>query len=103
PIYREPRDRPLEPAVLEGQRLGGGLLEADTAGNAPARLVEHLRGRVDGPDLGRSPLGERGGEPARARADVDHAAAAQIALADEELEQLPPVGVGRAKLVVDRS
>ena len=67
-----------------------------------ARDLEHRGLGVDRPDARSLPLGERGGEHARAAADLEHAPAAQVALADERVEDLPPERVRRAQLVVAR-
>ena len=67
-----------------------------------ARDRDHLLRRVDAPDAGDLPLGERGREPARAAADIEHAPAAQVAGLDDRVEDLPPALVDRPQLVVGR-
>ena len=98
----EPHRRALEPAVLERQRLGPAELEADAARNAAARDLQHLRRRLDGPDLAGVPLGQRGCERPGAGAHVEHAPSAQVAEAHERVDDLEPLLVDRPQLVVPR-
>ena len=89
-MEHEPEHRALEPAVLERQRLRVRLLERD-ARHLLLRDREHLRGRVDAPHLRAGVLDERDAEPARAAADVEHATAAEVGRAFDELVDGPPV------------
>ena len=91
-------DRSLEPGVLERKRLRPCLLEADPRALRPS-LCQHLRGRVDPPDLP-APLCERGRKGAGAAAGVECPAAGEISFLDEELEKLPPLRVHRPQPVV---
>src|SRR5262249_43332755 len=59
----------------------------------------HLRLRLDAPHA-RPSLDERLRRPTRAAADVDDAPPREVTLADEQLEDLLPVGVGGPQLVV---
>ncbi len=89
----------LEPGVLERQLLGAPELQPDAPADGRPRDREHLLGRVDAPDL-RAALRERQGELAGAAADVERPAPLEVALLDEELDELPPALVDRAKPVV---
>jgi acyl transferase domain-containing protein len=64
------------------------------------RLGEHLRRGVDSPDTGKAPFREQAGELAGAAADVEHSAAAELRLADDDLEDLEPVLVDRPQTLV---
>ena len=97
----EPGDDALEPAVSEGQLLGGRLPEADLGRRVAARLLEHLRRGIDRPDL-RDPR-QLGREASRAAADLEHPPPAQVALAHEQLVQLAPVRVHGTQRVVGGS
>ena len=81
---------------LNGQALGGRDL--DRAQTLP-RASRHLRLGLDAPDPGAA-LGERGCHATRAAPDVEHAPSDEVAFADEQLEELPPVLVRRPQLVV---
>jgi len=82
----EDEQRPLEPSLLERERLGGRLLRID----APLpRQLDHPRRFVHAPDPRTAP-GERLRPAPCAAADVEHSLPDQVALADEELEELPP-------------
>ena len=90
---------PVEPAGLEREPLGLGLLEAAAGDVAALRDREHLGGGVDAPGAGAAG-GERLGDAARAAADVEDAAAVEPAELDERVEHRLPDGVARAQLVV---
>ncbi len=96
----QPQDSSLEPAVFERKPLGRAFLEAHP-GCAATRDLEHLRRGVYPPDA--RLLAERGSEPPRPGADIEHTPAAQVTFADEQLVELPPVLVGGPELVVGRS
>ena len=95
----ESRDRALERGGLEGELLGRGLAERN-ARRLRAGDRQHLVRRVDGPDLRSGAIGQRGGEEPRAAPDLEDPPATQIALADEDVEEVPPVLVGGPELVV---
>jgi hypothetical protein len=92
----EPHHGPLEPAVLEREPLGRRHLDR---AHALPRAGSHLRLRLDAPDPGPA-VGQRGSDPARPAPDVEDPPPDEVALANEQLEDLPPVVVGRAQLVV---
>ena len=89
----------VEPARLERQRLGARDLRVDAV-LLGAR--DHRLRRVDRPDAGELARLERGGEPAGAAPDLEHACGVQLAEPDELDEDLPPVVVDRAQLLVAR-
>src|SRR5580765_5043412 len=95
-MHDEPHQRPLEPGVLERQPLRRRDLDRAHALTCQRR---HLRLGLDAPHA-RPALDERLGGPSGPAADVEHAPSREIALADEQLEDLPPVRVGRPQLVV---
>ncbi len=98
----EPHHGALEPAVAERQLLGAALAHARALRHPSARDLDHRRLGVDRPDARGGSLGERRGEHAGPAADLEHAPPAQVALADEQVEELPPVRVRRAEVVVAR-
>src|SRR5207237_4910668 len=61
---------------------------------------EHLRGRVDAPDAGEASLGQHPGELPGPAADVEHTAASQVRLTNDDFEDLEPVLVDRAQPLV---
>jgi len=98
-VNDEPHNHSLEPRVLEGQLLSAAELEPDAAARRRARDGEHLLGRIDAPGPC-SPLGQGRGECAGPAADVEDPAPDEVALCDEELDQLPPTLVERPQPVV---
>jgi hypothetical protein len=95
----EAHDRALEPGVLEGQLLSASALEPDALTDGPACDREHLLGRVHAPDA-RTALGKRCRERARPTADIEDPATEQVALRDQEVNELPPALVEWAEPVV---
>jgi hypothetical protein len=93
----------LEPAVLERKGLGAAELQPDAGRHLSARDLDHLRLGIDAPHLARVLLDQNGREPAGAAADVEHAPAAQVALAHQEVDELRPVLTDVAELVVARA
>ena len=77
-VHGETEHGPVEPAVLERQRLGPPELEADAPSGTGACLGEHLGRGVDSPQP-RPALGQRVGEPPGSAPDVENAPAEQIA------------------------
>ena len=92
-------ERRVEPARLEREPLGAGLLEAASRQMPSPRDREHLRRRIDAPRAGAAGR-ERLGDPAGAAADVQDAAAVEAAEVHERVEHRLPHGVARAQLVV---
>ena len=97
----ELRHRPLEPAVLERQVLGAPALEPDALRHPPARDLDHLRLGVDAPHLRRvrsasaaasRPVPQPTSSTRRPRRSPSRTSS---------VEELPPVRVRRAELVVD--
>src|SRR4029453_8812027 len=86
----ELHERPLKPAVLEGQPFCWGNLDGAQAFPGERR---HLRGGLDPPYPGAT-LCESRRRATGATADVEQAAADEVAFANHDLEQLVPVGVG---------
>src|SRR5689334_24827487 len=95
-VHHEPHQRAFEPSVLEGQLLGRRDLDR---AYASARQLRHLGLGLDAPDA-RAALRERLRSAAGAATDVEDAPPREVALANEQLEDLPPVRVGRTELVV---
>ena len=89
----------VEPARLERKRLRERDLRVDVVLLGPCH---HRLRRVDRPDPGELARFERGGEPAGAAPDLEHACCVQLAEPDELDEDLPPVVVDRPELLVPR-
>jgi hypothetical protein len=88
--------------MAERQRLCSRLSKRDPlAGEPDPGRGEHLRRGLDAPHLSAA-LRESSREPTRAASDVENPSADEIALRDEEVEELEPVPVDRAKPVVAR-
>ena len=101
-VNHESHDGPLEGALPERQRLCSRLSKRESlAPEAGSRRSEHLRRGLDAPNPSAA-LRESSGDPTGAAADVENPPADEIALRDEEVEELEPVPVDRAKPVVAR-
>jgi hypothetical protein len=98
-VHDEAQDRALEPGVLEGQLLGAPAFQTDAFARGRTSDREHPLGRIDAPDPS-TPLGERRGERARPAADIEDAAAEEVALRDQEVNELPPALVERTEPVI---
>ena len=98
-VHDEAQDRPLEPCVLEGKRLGAPELEADPLPRVGACPGKHL-GRCVDPPHPSAAFCERLREDARPAADVEDTPPRQVALGDEDVHELPPVVVDRSEPVV---
>ncbi len=101
-MAHEPHHGALEPAVAERQVLRPARLQPDRGGHVVGGDTQHLRLGVDAPHLRGGGLGERLAQATRAAAAVEHAPAAEVALAYHELEDLAPVVVDRTYAVVLR-
>ncbi len=98
-MKNHPHHDGVEPARLERQRLGtcDPGVHAERLG-----ALDHRRGGVERPDACALALLEGLREPAGAAADFEDALAAQLPEPHERVEDLPPVGVDRAQLLVAR-
>jgi hypothetical protein len=95
-VDHEHHDGALEPSVLEREPFRRSNLDR---AHPIARESGHLRRRLYAPDA-RPAFGQRCSDTTGAATDVEHAPADEVALAGEQLEEGPPVGVGGPKLVV---
>src|SRR5690348_9978077 len=78
-------DREDRVVVLAGQWAGQDVYEntGDVAGRAALRLLDHLRGAIEGVDLLTSP-GKLGCEPSGTAADIEHSPAARRQLTEQQ-------------------
>src|SRR5262249_53905305 len=81
----EPQDGSVEPAAPERETLRAALLETDPRAGLGPGHAQHLARGIDAPDARQLALRQRGREPPGAAPHVEHALAAKVGLARDEL------------------